>query len=239
MIRLFRLAGEGADYWGTRYLQAVRRDGGLATARQMLQPRNADQRKGLDALLQAGKPELTLEALLLEDRFTPLFTEGELAEAQLRLGDFKVKSNKLKAERERLYPDEVEPGLKYIEGARKQIRVNAYERNAAARTACLKHHGVRCAACQLEFAERYGMIGKNFIHVHHKRSLASVPNGYEVDPVQDLVPVCPNCHAMLHRTDPAMSIEDLRTEIVLAAKVSPRALPSPNARWPLPSMGAA
>src|SRR5258705_9284369 len=114
MIRLFRLAGEGAGYWGTRYLQAVKRAGGLATAKRMLQPRNAGQRKGLDALLEAGKPELTLEALLLEDRFNPFFTAIELAEAQVRLGDFKVKSNKLKAERERLYPDEVEPGLKYI-----------------------------------------------------------------------------------------------------------------------------
>jgi 5-methylcytosine-specific restriction protein A len=34
-------------------------------------------------------------------------------------------------------------------------------------------------------------------------------NNYIVDPVKDLEPVCPNCHAMLHRKDPPYSIEEL------------------------------
>src|SRR5207248_8840219 len=74
--------------------------------------------------------------------------------------------------RKRLYPDELEPGLKYIEGARKQVRVNAYERNTRARTACLKHYGYRCAVCKLLFEERYGSLGKGFIHIHHLKPLA-------------------------------------------------------------------
>ena len=62
MIRLFRHAGEATGYWRRRYFQAVRRQGGLERAKEMLKPRTASQRKGLDALLQAGKLELTLEA---------------------------------------------------------------------------------------------------------------------------------------------------------------------------------
>lgn len=58
----YRLAGEEVGYWGRRFLKSVRRNGGLATAKRMLLSRNTSQRKGLDALLEAGRPELTVEA---------------------------------------------------------------------------------------------------------------------------------------------------------------------------------
>ena len=35
----------------------------------------------------------------------------------------------------------------------------------------------------------------------------------EVDPVKDLRPVCPNCHAMLHKQTPALNIEKLKEEL--------------------------
>lgn len=217
MVALFRRAGEATGYWGTRYLQAVKRHGGLLRAREMLKPRSASQRAGLDALLQAGKPELTLEALVLEPRFASLFTAAELHEARTRLGEFRSESSLVLAQRERLYPDELEPGITYSEGAKKQVRVNAYERNAKARKACLAHHGNSCAACDVSFVNRYGDIGQNFIHVHHVRPLASLATGYRVDPRADLIPICPNCHAMLHRTDPPLSVADLRARLSRAA----------------------
>ncbi|WP_082507349.1 MULTISPECIES: HNH endonuclease [unclassified Duganella] len=52
-----------------------------------------------------------------------------------------------------------------------------------------------------------------FIHVHHLKPLAEIKESYVVDPIQDLVPLCPNCHAMIHRSDPALSVETLRDEI--------------------------
>ncbi len=57
--------------------------------------------------------------------------------------------------------------------------------------------------------EQYGEIGQGFIHVHHLKQLSDVGEGYEVDPVADLRPVCPNCHAMLHRNNPPLSIDEL------------------------------
>ena len=48
------------------------------------------------------------------------------------------------------------------------------------------------------------------IHVHHLRELASLGEEYEVDPIKDLRPVCPNCHAILHTSSPAMTITQLR-----------------------------
>lgn len=206
----YTTAGKEVGYWGRRFLQSVKRNGGLATVKRMLLPRNAGQRKGLDALLDADRPELTVEAIAIGERFRSLFTPAELAIAAERLGEYGKEISLRKANRSRLYPDELEPGLLYSEGARRQVRVNAYERNPRARSSCLAHYGSICAACGLNFEERYGEIGKGFIHVHHLRPLALTDGNYRLDPVADLRPVCPNCHAMLHRREPVMTIDALR-----------------------------
>ncbi|MBB3005805.1 winged helix-turn-helix domain-containing protein [Cupriavidus alkaliphilus] len=108
-----------------------------------------------------------------------------------------------------VYPDEVSGTV--WEGAKRSVLVNVYERNAEGRQKCIDHYGYRCAVCSFDFAERYGQHGKNFIHVHHLTPMASVGKCYQLDPIKDLRPVCPNCHAMLHRTDPPCSIEELQS----------------------------
>lgn len=97
------------------------------------------------------------------------------------------------------------------EGAKKLVTINAYERNAAARFACIQHHGCQCAVCDFDFAATYGALGEGFIHVHHIVPLAEVQADYVVDPIKDLIPVCPNCHAMIHRQREALTVEALRT----------------------------
>jgi hypothetical protein len=108
------------------------------------------------------------------------------------------------------FPDELDPALRFIEGARKQAWVNAFERDPRARQACLTHYGFHCAVCDFDFADRYGAIGKEFIHVHHLKPMALTDGEYELDPLADLRPVCPNCHAMLHRGENLLSIDELR-----------------------------
>jgi 5-methylcytosine-specific restriction protein A len=216
LVDVYQLAGKKTGYWGHRFLQAVRRNGGLATAQRMLRPRNQQQRKGLDALLEAGHPELTVEAVLLQDRFRSLFTESELQVAADRLGEYAKRLKKIRARAPSIYPDELVPGRQYVEGARKTVRVNAYERNPKARSACIAHHGYACAVCGMTFEERYGVLGKEFIHVHHLKPLALTDATYTIDPVDDLIPVCPNCHAMLHRKEPPSSIEELRRQLASA-----------------------
>jgi 5-methylcytosine-specific restriction enzyme A len=213
----YRRAGEEVGYWGRRFLQAVRRKGGLATVRRMLKPRTTGQRAGLDALLDANRPDLTVEAIILKPKFRRLFSKAELHVASERLGEYGKLAAKRAAEKDRLYPDELEPGQKYVEGARKQVRVNAYERNPAARDACIKHHGWRCTVCDLLFEDRYGAVGREFIHVHHLKPLALRNCVYALDPVNDLRPVCPNCHAMLHRGE--LSIQELRAQLNVHAPV--------------------
>nr|WP_141661888.1 HNH endonuclease [Burkholderia ambifaria] len=109
-----------------------------------------------------------------------------------------------------LYPDDIPGGVQYFEGAVAQVLVNVYERNAAARRACINHYGYACMVCDLDFEVRYGSIGRSFIHVHHEVPIADIGANYQVDPIRDLKPVCPNCHAMLHRQDPPLPIEKLR-----------------------------
>jgi 5-methylcytosine-specific restriction protein A len=107
-------------------------------------------------------------------------------------------------------PEEVTPTSSLLEGASKLITVNAYERNAVARAQCLKHHGYSCCVCEFNFERVYGPIGKDYIHVHHLVPFSEIKAEYVVDPVKDLVPVCPNCHAMIHSTRPALGMDQLK-----------------------------
>jgi len=111
------------------------------------------------------------------------------------------------------FPDEVRADAPLIEGAVTSVSVNNYERNPRARAACIAHYGHRCSVCDLAFEELYGPIGRDFIHVHHVVEISSIRKEYVVDPVRDLRPVCANCHAMLHRSSPAMRIEDLKRNL--------------------------
>lgn len=87
------------------------------------------------------------------------------------------------------------------EGTKKTVQVNRYERNLEARRRCLEKYGYRCTVCNMNFEEVYGDIGKHFIEVHHLVPLHTIQQSYIVNPEQDLRPVCPNCHTMLHRAN--------------------------------------
>lgn len=109
--------------------------------------------------------------------------------------------------------EEVAPGVAYHEGAVVRIVADRYERNRQARQKCLEHWGTRCQVCDLDFGERYGSIGMGFIHVHHLREISTIGDEHKVDPVNDLRPVCPNCHAMIHASRPALTIGALRKRL--------------------------
>ena len=96
------------------------------------------------------------------------------------------------------------------EGAKKQVTVNTYERNPIARAACVAHHGTRCKVCDIDLRMRFGPIASGFIHVHHLVPLSAIGKSYQIDPLKDLVPVCPTCHAVLHLRVPPLSISEAR-----------------------------
>jgi len=138
----------------------------------------------------------------------------ELAEALIELG--------LLDEEEKIFPEIVPADIQLKEGTSKSVRVNIYERNPVARKLCINHYGAQCVVCGFDFEEEYGVVGAGFIHVHHLIELAEIGEEYKVNPVTDLRPVCPNCHAMIHRQKPAYTIDELRVLISAAHNNAPK-----------------
>ncbi len=99
-----------------------------------------------------------------------------------------------------------------FEGARKAIFVNQYERNPIARRKCLEIKGYNCSVCGVRLEDIYGSIGKEYIEVHHITPISEIKKSYKINPITDLVPVCPNCHSMLHKggKEKILSIEELK-----------------------------
>jgi 5-methylcytosine-specific restriction protein A len=124
-----------------------------------------------------------------------------------------------KLTRDSPYPEELptEYSTTMTEGAKRKIIVNAYERNTKARDMCISRWGSKCSVCDFDFHKTYGNIGSGFIHVHHLTPVSEIGKSYQVNPINDLRPVCQNCHAMLHTSNPPLSIEQLR-EIIHATQ---------------------
>lgn len=119
-------------------------------------------------------------------------------------------SSKWKEVETKIYPDEIDEYKNLIEGAKKRIVVNAYERNQEARAKCIKYYGTSCYICGMRFLDVYGKLGQDFIHVHHHLEISKIKSNYVIDPIKDLIPVCPNCHAMLHYSKYEINVNALK-----------------------------
>ncbi|CAH0147559.1 hypothetical protein SRABI80_00546 [Peribacillus frigoritolerans] len=98
-----------------------------------------------------------------------------------------------------------------IEGTKKTYLVNKYERDPKNRQKAIEIHGLNCLVCEFNFEEVYGERGKDFIEVHHIKPLSTMKEAVEINPEKDLVPLCANCHRMIHRRkDDVLTVEELR-----------------------------
>jgi hypothetical protein len=113
--------------------------------------------------------------------------------------------------------EQIEEHGSFPEGAVRRVSINAYERNPDARRVCVSRYGTQCAACGVVFGDVYGPAAQGFIHVHHLIPLSKVGPGYQVNPITDLRPVCPNCHGVIHLRTPPYSIEEMQSMIQGAA----------------------
>ena len=109
-----------------------------------------------------------------------------------------------------LIPISSSGGADLLEGTLREVSLSIYERNPEARKRCVQHYGCRCAVCDFDFERVYGELGSGFIHVHHLNPISEIREEYVIDPIADLRPICPNCHAMIHRDAKTLPIEDLR-----------------------------
>lgn len=99
----------------------------------------------------------------------------------------------------------------YKEGKKVLVYTTKYERNSKAREDAIKIHGLTCMICGLNFENKYGELGKGFIHVHHNKPLSTTKKESDINPKTDLDIVCPNCHAMIHRNKKRIhTIEEIK-----------------------------
>lgn len=148
-----------------------------------------------DTLLNPYDPRFMLlreelEFIPTDQRWSPLSSgEGIKEEA----------AAKLEAEWQRLTDtdpslDDVDDDVTLPEGAVRQTSVTKYERSKAARRLCIEHHKVSCTVCNFNFENVYGEVGKGYIEVHHLAPLSQTKAAYDINPINDMRPICPNCH---------------------------------------------
>jgi len=116
-------------------------------------------------------------------------------------------------------PDELPGGTLPPEAAR-HAQVNRYERDPDARRLCLAFHGTSCSACGFSFEAAYGEAGTAMVAVHHLVPAEMLGNGYQLDPVADLVPLCRNCHAVAHGENPPRTVAELRAMAAASGHVT-------------------
>ncbi len=219
MLRIYEDAKSQLGYVANYLRRKIVDDGGLAAARHWLRA-DKDPTEGFARLVRQNRMDISVEAVVLNPRWSHFFAEGELDVARSRLDEFGY----FEGDRDLLAtvadprPDEVDPSIEYPEGMKKTVQVNAYERDPEARQKCIDHYGTVCYVCSFDFRKVYGKLGQGFIHVHHLNQVALMGTGAKTNPIRDLRPVCPNCHAMLHRKRPAVLIGELKLILQASSK---------------------
>lgn len=215
MLRIYDKS-KAIGYTPSKFRQMVANEGGLQTAKKLIGSKQLSD--GFAELAQLGRLDLTVEALVLKKENTILFTESELETARERLtqlGFFLEIEDDEHDDLLLIVEDDLE-ALRIeegngIEGAKKAYLVNKYERDSKNRKKAIKMHGLNCYACGFNFEEVYGERGKEFIEIHHIKPLSTLEKAIEINPETDLVPLCANCHRMVHRRkDNYLSIEELK-----------------------------
>jgi 5-methylcytosine-specific restriction endonuclease McrA len=115
----------------------------------------------------------------------------------------------LVCERARRRRRAVRINMTFREGGRVLYTLSRAERNPALRRACIERYGLKCSVCNFDFEGIFGVVGRGYIQIHHLDPLAATSRVREVR-VDRLVPVCANCHVMLHQRTPPYTPEELK-----------------------------
>lgn len=107
------------------------------------------------------------------------------------------------------FGDTMDEPITVTEGKATTAEGTRYQRSARARKICIRNWGVKCKVCDFDFEAVFGPLGAGYIHVHHLKPIADYGKSYQLVPINDLRPLCPNCHAMAHRERPVKSIQEL------------------------------
>ncbi len=105
-----------------------------------------------------------------------------------------------------------------VEEGRKRLREHwARERNRkvvaqAKKLWAARERGLCCDVCGFDFELIYGEHGADYIEAHHVDPLHH-SDGVRTTRVEDLAPLCSNCHRMIHKTKPMPEIGDMKAAV--------------------------
>lgn len=110
--------------------------------------------------------------------------------------------------------DCVDDACEFPEGNEKMVQHVERERNPELVRCAKERQRQRigkniCEVCGFDYESVYGEIGKNFIEAHHTMPVSTLKPG-ESTRVSDIALVCGNCHRMLHRRRPWLSMSQLK-----------------------------
>ena len=75
----------------------------------------------------------------------------------------------------------------------------------------IDHQGrLYCEICGFDFKKAYGDLGDGFIEAHHVKPISTMREGEKTN-IEDLIMLCSNCHSMIHRKTPCVSVEYLKS----------------------------
>jgi predicted HNH restriction endonuclease len=177
---------------------------------------NSNDFDNIDCILDIDDVDLLSRILIsIESRFAYVKHDDKKAEGlKYYIGYLKSRESAKYTTQHYKY-DIKDIAEEYEEGSLLDCHGSKYERSRNARKECLEYYGYTCRVCGFDFEKQYGDIGRNFIEVHHRTEISSCSGEkHKVDHINDLIPVCSNCHSMLHRTKPALSIEALQDIII-------------------------
>ncbi|WP_281064605.1 HNH endonuclease [Arthrobacter sp. CAN_C5] len=110
----------------------------------------------------------------------------------------------------RTHPEDQDFG---IEGGFQRVLSNRFERSRLNRRVAIELHGRECCVCGSSFESTYGSLSGGYIEIHHLIPVSMMKNPAKLDPREDLVPLCANCHRMAHREWPPVTPDELRQAI--------------------------
>lgn len=226
MLRIYD-ESKAIGYTPSKFRQMVANEGGLQTAKKLIGSEQLSD--GFAKLAQLGRLDLTVEALVLQKKYRPFFTDTELEIAKERLVQLGFEIVSDSDDFDNLVVNEfaqdgllaiVESDIEAlnieegngIEGTKRKYLVNKFERDPKNRKKAIEIHGLNCCACGFNFEEVYGERGTDFIEIHHIKPLSTLNEAVEINPETDLVPLCANCHRMVHRRkDNVLEVEQLKS----------------------------
>ena len=105
----------------------------------------------------------------------------------------------------------------FSEGRRSCAERQFFARNPRLVRAAKEQHGYACQVCKFDFEQHYGELGTRYIEVHHLNPLSERdPTTWSevlITSTDEVRVVCSNCHRMIHRRRPALTIEQVRAAL--------------------------